>query len=81
MTGLNRARRCGRGLLPGIGVTLGLIATAQVMVLAGAGAWFPVAAPALWAMEPGTVTPTQLLLGAVVPLVFVPATLLTWRRL
>lgn len=71
----------GRGLLPGIGATIGLIVTAQVMVVAGTGAWFPIAAPALWAMQPSSVTVTQLVLVTTIPLIFVPATLLTWRRL
>lgn len=71
----------GRGLLPGIAVTILLIVIAQVMVVAGAGAWLPIAAPALWAMDPSSVTAGQLVLVAVVPAVFVPATVHTWRRL
>jgi ABC-2 type transport system permease protein len=54
---------------------------AQVMVVAGTGAWFPLAAPALWALQPGAVSPTQLALVTLVPLIFVPAILTTWRRL
>ncbi|PRX51013.1 ABC-2 type transport system permease protein [Prauserella shujinwangii] len=71
----------GRGPLPGIGATLGLIVAAQVVVVAGAGGWFPVAAPALWAIEPASVTPVQLALVTTVPLICAPATLLSWRRL
>jgi ABC-2 type transport system permease protein len=75
------AATLGRGLLPGIGATIGLIVTAQVMVVSGTGAWFPIAAPALWALRPDAVTGIQLVLVATIPLIFVPATLLTWRRL
>lgn len=75
------AATLGRGLLPGIGTAIGLIVIAQVMVVAGTGAWFPVAAPALWAMQPDSVTTGQLALVVVVPLVFVPSTLRAWRRL
>jgi ABC-2 type transport system permease protein len=75
------AATLGRGLLPGIATTVGLIVTAQVMVVAGTGAWFPLAAPALWALNPATVTVAQLALVAVVPALFVPATLLAWHRL
>lgn len=39
-----------RSVLAGIGATVGLIIIAQVGVLAGVGAWVPVAAPALWAL-------------------------------
>ncbi len=75
------AATLGRGLLPGIGATIGLIVTAQVMVVSGTGAWFPIAAPALWALQPAAVTGIQLVLVATIPLIFVPATLRTWRRL
>jgi ABC-2 type transport system permease protein len=75
------AATLGRGLLPGIATAIGLIVVAQVMVVAGTGAWFPLAAPALWALDPAAVTATQLALVAVVPALFVPATLRTWRTL
>lgn len=75
------AATLGRGLLPGIATTIGLIVTAQVMVVAGTGAWFPLAAPALWALHPAAVTGTQLCMTTLIPLIFVPATLATWHRL
>ncbi|WP_199429551.1 ABC transporter permease [Qaidamihabitans albus] len=75
------AATLGRGLLPGIATTIGIVVTAQVVVVAGSGAWFPLAAPALWALEPARVTSTQLALVTVVPVIFVPAILATWRRL
>lgn len=71
-----------RGLLGGIAATVALIVSAQIVVLgAGAGGWFPVAAPALWALAPGTVSWTQLALAAALPLGFGFATLLSWQRL
>ena len=75
------AATLGRGHLPGIATTIGLIVIAQVMVVAGTGAWFPIAAPALWALSPSAVTAAQLCFVAVVPAHFVPATLITWHRL
>lgn len=52
----------GRGLLPGVGLAVGLLAVAQLAVIAGAGAWFPPAAAALWALSPSSV-PAAALLG------------------
>ncbi len=42
----------GRGLLPGIAVTIGLLVVAQVSVLGGFASWLPLVAPAFWAMQP-----------------------------
>lgn len=75
------AATAGRALLPGIAVSIGMIALAQVLVVAGTGAWFPVAAPALWAVSPGDVSWVQLatvpaLAGAAAAL-----TVLAWHRL
>lgn len=75
------AATLGRGLLAGIGTSVGIMATAQVMAVAGIGAWFPVAAPALWAIAPNTVPAPALALVATVPLVFGGLTLLAWHRL
>jgi ABC-2 type transport system permease protein len=57
-----------RGYLPGIGALLGLVVVTQIATVAGAGAWFPWAAPGLWAGMGGAaaaaaVTPVQLLLA------------------
>ncbi|MFH1331263.1 MAG: ABC transporter permease [Actinomycetota bacterium] len=41
----------GRGYLPGIGVMVLLLISAQVAVLFGSGAWYPIAAPGLWAVS------------------------------
>lgn len=75
------AATLGRGPLPGIATAVGLIVLAQVMVVGGTGAWFPVAAPALWALRPDTVSPVQLALVATIPLILLPALLVTWHRL
>ncbi|MEV6816514.1 ABC transporter permease [Micromonospora sp. NPDC051296] len=75
------AATLGRGTLPGIATTIGLIVVAQVSVIAGAGAWLPLAAPALWAMQPHTVTPVQLALVAVIPVGFAALTTAAWGRL
>lgn len=75
------AATLGRGLLPGIAVAITMIATAQVLAVVGTGAWFPVAAPALWAIDPDAVSPAQLALVAVVPIGFTVLTTRAWSRL
>ena len=57
-----------RGYLPGVGALLGLVVITQIATVAGAGAWFPWAAPGLWAGMGGqaaaaAVTLAQLLLA------------------
>ncbi len=46
----------GRGYLPAFGGLVGLVAAAQVAVVAGAGGWFPYAVPGLWAVAASTPT-------------------------
>lgn len=75
------AATLGRGLLPGIAATVVLIVVAQVFAVAGTGAWFPVAAPALWAVAPGEVSVGQLALVAVVPIASAALTARAWSRL
>lgn len=75
------AATLGRGLLPGIAVTIGVIASAQVLVVAGTGAWYPAVAPALWAIDPTSVSITQLGLVIVVTGGFATATLHSWTQL
>ena len=70
-----------RSVLAGVGCTIGLVALAQVGALAGAGGWFPLAAPALWALDPAQVSGIQVALATAVPAVFVPLTWLGWQRL
>ncbi|WP_164743588.1 ABC transporter permease [Microbacterium sulfonylureivorans] len=71
-----------RSLLAAIGSAIGLLILAQIGVLAGAGAWLPFAAPALWAMTGGEgVSVVQLGLAALVGLVGVAATTIVWHRL
>jgi ABC-2 type transport system permease protein len=68
-------------MLPGIATTVGIIVVAQVMAVAGTGAWFPLAAPALWAIEPGSVSAFQLALVAIVPAGFGLLALRAWATL
>lgn len=76
------AATIGRGLLPAIATVVGLMAVTQIVVVASpTGAWFPPAAPALWAMLPGAVSPPQLLLAATLPVGFGLLTLYAWQRL
>jgi len=77
------AATLGRGLLPGIAVTILILITAQIVSIAApqAAAWMPLAAPALWALFPGSVHPGQLALVLVVPIIFSAATALAWHRL
>lgn len=75
------AATLGRGLLPAIATTVAMLAVTQIVVVAGTGAWFPLAAPALWAVLPGSVSAPQLLLAAVVPVAFTALTLHAWHRL
>jgi ABC-2 type transport system permease protein len=75
------AATIGRGVLPGIATTIGIIAVAQIMAVGGVGAWFPLTAPALWAIAPGAVSPAQLALVLAVPTVFGPLTLRAWSTL
>ncbi|SIO20299.1 ABC-2 type transport system permease protein [Agromyces cerinus subsp. cerinus] len=70
-----------RGLLGGIAATIALVASAQVLVISGAGAWYPPAAPALWAMDPASVDGAALALSSFFPLLFAVLTLLAWRHL
>jgi ABC-2 type transport system permease protein len=71
-----------RSLLGAVGTVIGLVVIAQVGALAGAGAWMPLAAPALWAMsDHGEVTALQLFLAALWVAVFVVLTYSAWVRL
>lgn len=74
------AATVGRGLLPAIGATVALMAATQVVVVSG-GDWFPLAAPALWAIVPGSVSAAQLLPAVTVPIGFAALTLYAWHRL
>lgn len=76
------AATLGRGLLPGIATTVALMAVTQIIVVAGGiGAWFPFAAPALWAIAPGSTTPIQLALTGLVTTAAGVLTLQSWHRL
>ncbi|QOR69421.1 ABC transporter permease [Ruania alkalisoli] len=75
------AATLGRGLLPGIAATIGLVVCGQVMAIAGVGAWFPVAAPALWALDPSAVTGPQLALVGALAGIAAALTVRSWSRL
>lgn len=75
------ATTLGRGLLPGIATTIGIVVIAQVGVVAGIGGWMPLAAPAIWAMRLEPVSTVQLLLSLFIPALCWLATTLTWSRL
>jgi ABC-2 type transport system permease protein len=75
------AATIGRGLLPGIAATVGIIVIAQVFAIADAGAWVPIVAPALWAIAPESVPAQALLTVPTVPIVFGGLVALAWSRL
>lgn len=72
-----------RGYLPAVGALLGIVVVTQIATVAGAGAWFPWAAPGLWAGMGGqaaaaAVTPVQLLLAVPVGAIGAAATVRWW---
>ncbi|MYR06658.1 ABC transporter permease subunit [Gordonia sp. SID5947] len=72
----------GRSVLVGVVGSIGLVIAAQVATIGGAGGWFTIAAPALWAISDGReVSVVQLALVVPIALAAVVATMLTWRRL
>ena len=71
----------GRGLLAGIGAVAVIVVVAQVSVFAGAGPWFPLATPALWAIDPSGVPAAAWGLVPILPLAAAALTCLAWRRL
>jgi ABC-2 type transport system permease protein len=75
------ATTLGRGLLPGIATTIGIVVIAQIGVVVGIGGWMPLAAPAIWAMRLEPVSPVQLLLSLFIPALSWLATTRTWSRL
>ncbi|WP_136707396.1 ABC transporter permease [Agromyces sp. H66] len=75
------AATIGRGLLPGIAATVGIVVVAQVFAIADAGAWVPIVAPALWAIAPASVPAAALLTVPSVPIVFGGLCALAWARL
>lgn len=71
-----------RSILGGVTTAITLVVIAQVGVLAGAGGWMPIAAPALWAMSGGaSVQPVQLLLAPLLAAAAAALTLWSWHRL
>jgi ABC-2 type transport system permease protein len=74
------AATLGRGLLGGIGTIIGVVVVAQVAAISGLGAWFPFAAPGLWAAG-SDVSAAQLALVVPVAVGFGLLVTLSWRRL
>ncbi len=75
-----------RSPLATVGVLIGLVAFTQLIVVVGAGAWFPYAVPSLWTGTGGpqaaaTVSPVALGLTAGVAPVAIVAVVHQWRRL
>lgn len=74
----------GRGYLPAIGAIILLTAAAQIAVLFGTGAWFPYAAPGLYALAGADGIPevngAQLLLVPATTLVLAWGTVRWWGR-
>lgn len=75
------AATIGRGLLPGIAATIGILVVAQILAIADVGVWAPIVTPALWAIAPGDVPTAALLTVPSVPLVFGSLCALAWSRL
>ncbi|MEF3404798.1 ABC transporter permease [Agromyces sp. CCNWLW203] len=71
----------GRGLLPGIAATVVLLVLAQVMAVVGIGAWVPIVAPALLAIDPAAVPLVSLAIVPSVPVAFGALAALAWSRL
>lgn len=73
-----------RGYLAAVAAAITIVVVAQVAVMLGVGAWFPFAAPGVWAADvPGAdgVSPAQLALAVPVSLAAAAATVHAWRRL
>jgi ABC-2 type transport system permease protein len=76
------AATLGRSVLAAIGTAVGILVIAQVSVVAGAGGWMPLAAPALWAVSAGArASLGQAALVIPFAVVFAGASLLAWHRL
>ena len=73
----------GRGYRAAFGGLIGLIVSAQVAVLAGAGAWFPFSSPALWAANSPSMPEVSTAYLALVPTLspaVAAVTVLWWQR-
>lgn len=75
------AATLGRGILPGVAVAAVTIVVAQITVFTGATAWVPLAAPALWAMDPGAVSAGPLTLVVAFGAACGALTIALWDRL
>lgn len=76
----------GRGYLPAVGTTIGVVVLAVVATLVGIGGWFPFAAPGIWTVSPDSGPPSpiltiQLLIVLPVAAGMAALTIRAWRRL
>ena len=74
----------GRGYLAGFGALIALVVAPQLAIVAGAGAWFPWSAPAMWALAPlnpgfAPVPSWHLVLVPLAALLTAGATLTWWQ--
>lgn len=71
-----------RGYLAAFGAIIAMVAVSQIAVIAGLGAWFPLSAPALWAIFGAEGVEWTALAGAgALGSGFALATVASWRRL
>lgn len=70
-----------RSMLAGIATSVVLLAATQIAVVAGAGPWFPIAAAALWAMQPAAVPTLAFAPALALPLIATVLTAVAWSRL
>jgi ABC-2 type transport system permease protein len=75
----------GRGYLAGFGGLITLVVAPPIAIVAGAGAWFPWSAPALWAIAPlnpsfASIANWQLLLVPLAALITSGLTLAWWQN-
>lgn len=70
-----------RSLLGGVASAVGMVVIAQVGTLAGAGPWFPVTTPAIWAMTGGSVGAPQLGLTLTLSAAAAALTCRSWARM
>jgi ABC-2 type transport system permease protein len=71
-----------RSIITGIGAVIGILVAAQVAVISGAGGWFTLSAPGLWAASGGAdVSGIQLLLVLPLAALAIVLTTVSWQRL
>jgi hypothetical protein len=73
-----------RNTLGAVAAAVVIVAAAQIMALLGAGGWFPLSAPGLWAAQPRPTVGAELAVGlvgaVVVGVLATAATVVVWAR-